>query len=70
MCWCVLCVVDRYFFKRAAPQKCAILKKVCAVLMESLCNSKAYYIMTQRFKKENSSIDGRFRCELIRETKS
>ena len=43
-------------------------KKICAVLMKNLYNSKACYFLIQRCKKVNSSKNDRFRYETIGET--
>ena len=36
--------------------------------MKGLCNAKAYYVMTQGYKKLKSSKNARFRYEMIGET--
>ena len=43
-------------------------KKLCAVLMKKLFNSKVYYLVPQGCKKVNSSKIGRFKYEMIGET--
>ena len=43
-------------------------KKICAVVMKKLCNSKVCYYMVQGCKKVNSSKNGRFEYEMIGET--
>ena len=53
------------FFECAAPHKMCSSKKNCVVLMERLCNSKAYYLVAQGCKKVNSSKNDRFRYEMI-----
>ena len=44
-------------------------KKICAVLMKKLCKSKDYYLVAQGCKKVNSCKNGRYRYELMGETK-
>ena len=40
-------------------------KKICAIQTKNICNSHAYYVVTQGCKKVDSSKNGRFKHELI-----
>ena len=48
--------------------KCAVLEKLCAVLITEQCNPKAYCLVVHRCKEVNRSKNGRFRYEMIGKT--
>ena len=44
-------------------------KKICAVLMGELCDSKDHYLVVQRRKNVNSSKNGKFKYKMIGKTR-
>jgi len=55
------------FFKRAIPHKMCNYRRICAVLLKQLCNSKVCYFI-KGCKEVNSMKNDRFRYEIICET--
>ena len=65
----IMAAIERRLWERSyTVAKCAVLKKICAVLMKELCSSKVCSSKAQGCRKLNISENDRFRYEMIGKT--